>query len=420
MQQFAAPQQFAAASTVLSSAPRTVISAPTITTGAPVTYASSPYISASNVSSRVIASPTYVAPAAAVETVVIDQGGNVVQDTVQYVENQEVVVEPAQDMQQEVPQGAVNSAFVFVKPHAYNEMTINTVRDVLINCGINVVNEGDLTADVIADQQLIDRHYYSIASKATMLKPDQLAVPSDKFEEAFGVPWENAIGSAYNAMDAMEVLQSNVDEIGQLWAQAKDNKKLVKLGGGFYCGLLEKDGFPPIYVFNAFFMGMRQEYVAPGACIHWYAVEWDEQAIPWADFRGQVLGPTDPSTAPESSIRGLIFANWQELGLAGEPNTGTNGVHASASPLEAMYERCNWLGIQYDQDPFGSYLLECQIPLEFLEHFGQDPQVILPVEGPNGELVPGGEGSCWDHLEDSDTSACVDKIINLVNANMQQ
>merc|ERR1719272_662457 len=105
----------------------------------------------------------------------------------------------------------------------------------LYNCGIAVTSEGSLTADVIDEMKLIDQHYYSIASKATILKPDQLPVDNDKFEAAFGLPWEAALPTAFNAMDAMEVLGSNVDEITQLWAQAKDNGKLVKLGGGFYC-----------------------------------------------------------------------------------------------------------------------------------------------------------------------------------------
>ena len=49
---------------------------------------------------------------------------------------------------------------------------------------------------------------------------------------------------------------------------------------------------------------------------------------------GQVLGPTDPSTAPPDSLRGQIMSGWEGLGLAAPPNTGDNGVHASASPFE--------------------------------------------------------------------------------------
>eukprot|EP01046_Picozoa_sp_COSAG06_P006601 COSAG06_NODE_312_length_17767_cov_17.644895_4_plen_116_part_00 len=38
----------------------------------------------------------------------------------------------------------------------------------------------------IDSKQLIDNHYYSIASKATILDPRELNVPADKFEAKFG------------------------------------------------------------------------------------------------------------------------------------------------------------------------------------------------------------------------------------------
>ena len=57
----------------------------------------------------------------------------------------------------------------------------------------------------------------------------------------------------------------------------------------------------------------------------------------WKDFRGNLIGPTNPANAPAGSIRGMIAAKWQELGLPGECNGADNGVHASASPLEVSY-----------------------------------------------------------------------------------
>jgi len=321
---------------------------------------------------------------------------------------QELLVQ--QQEQQGGPiEGLLNQAFIYIKPHAVTDITINTVRDMLQNFGIAITGEGDLTADVIDERKLIDQHYYSIASKATMLTPDQLPVDDAKFQATFGLPWADALPNSLNAMDAMQALESNVDEISELWKKAKDNGKLVKLGGGFYCGLLEKEGYQPIYSFNCFFMSMRNDYVAPGASIHWFAVEWDERAIPWADFRGKVLGPTDPANAPSDSIRGMILANWQELGLGSQPNVGNNGVHASASPLEALYERMNWLGMPCAEDVFGNFLMQCQVPAEFIDHCAVDPQVNLPE---------GNTGSVWDYLEDSDASACVDKFVALVNINM--
>ena len=57
-----------------------------------------------------------------------------------------------------------------------------------------------------------------------------------------------------------------------------------------------------------------------------------------------MLGATDPNVAVAGSARRTIFEEWEKLGLPGQPNTGNNGVHASASPFEGLAERVNWLG----------------------------------------------------------------------------
>ena len=36
-------------------------------------------------------------------------------------------------------------------------------------------------------------------------------------------------------------------------------------------------------------MSMRSGYTAPGLSIHYYAVEWDEKDLSWADFRGKAI-----------------------------------------------------------------------------------------------------------------------------------
>jgi hypothetical protein len=74
----------------------------------------------------------------------------------------------------------------------------------------------------------------------------------------------------------------------------------------------------------------------------------------------QIIGATNPTAAQPGSVRQKILADWQgepsascamhdqytqqrwcgaALGLASEPNTGDNGVHASAGPLEGLRER---------------------------------------------------------------------------------
>merc|ERR1719191_1117045 len=151
------------------------------------------------------------------------------------------------------------------------------------------------------------------------------------------------------------------------WAKAKKAKKLVKFGGGFYCGLIEVPGMEPVYIFNGFFMEMRSKFTQPGTEIYYYSVEWDSAVLSWADFRGQVLGPTDPAEAPKDSLRGQILAQWKELGLKDQPNVGDNGVHASASPFEAFAERNNWLSAAIHDDPFGKLLLDAGLSQSWIE-----------------------------------------------------
>merc|ERR1719396_115567 len=161
-------------------------------------------------------------------------------------------------------------------------------------------------------------------------------------------------------MDACAKFEVDAAKLDSMWGACKKAGDLVKFGGGFYCGKLEPEGKGTYYVFNGFFMSMRSKFVEPGAKIKYYVVEWDSK-LSWADFRGKVLGPTDPSQAPKDSLRGHILKDWKKLGLSSEPNTGDNGVHASASPFEALAERANWLGYRIERDPFGKLLLKAGI-----------------------------------------------------------
>ena len=45
----------------------------------------------------------------------------------------------------------------------------------------------------------------------------------------------------------------------------------------------------------------------------------------WADFRGKLLGPTDPASAPEGSLRQQIYSKWSDLGRLARW-TGGDGV----------------------------------------------------------------------------------------------
>jgi len=290
-------------------------------------------------------------------------------------------------------------AFVFAKPHANTKQVQALIAAKFAEVGITVISEGEVDGPTIDAKKYIDQHYYAIAEKATIKKPSELNVKKDKFSETFSEDWDKVLAEnrAFNALDACKELDIDGKELDTLWGQAKANKKLVKMGGGFYCGLVEKEGKAPIYTFNAFFMEMRGKFTKEGESIHYYVVEFDPAALKWADFRGKVLGPTDPKEAPAESLRGKVNADWEKLGLKAECNTGDNAVHASASPFEGLAERHNWLAVPIGDDPFGKELIDGGMSEEMIKAWCVDPQVTLE---------DGSKGSIFDALEDKDVADC--------------
>lgn len=158
-----------------------------------------------------------------------------------------------------------------------------------------------------------------------------------------------------------------------------------------------------IFVINGFYMTMREKFVKKGASIHYLVVEWDEKDLSWEDFRGTVLGATDPTTAAEGSLRKTILDKYEDLKLADVPNVGDNGVHASASPFEGLCERLNWTGAKLEEDAFGKVLLEAGIPAETILKWTKDPTV----------QVDGKDVSLFDSVEDVNASECVASLKKL-------
>jgi hypothetical protein len=279
------------------------------------------------------------------------------------------------------------------------------VRQKLLDANIEILSESDISGTTIDEKKLIDQHYYAIASKATILPASEIPVPADKFEENFGEKWPDVLadGRGVNAMEACEQFGCTPAELDAAWGLAK----VVKFGGGFYCGLVSMKE-KSLYVFNAFFMAMRSKFVGEGSGIHSYEVQWDPKDLSWEKFRGELLGPTDPAAAPEGSIRKTILDNYKDLGLESVPNKGDNGVHASASPFEGLAEKSNWLGADVETDSFGKALLEAGLSKETIASWSVDPRV----------NVPGGDkASVFDTLEDTDVDVCLAKLVELNGLN---
>lgn len=304
--------------------------------------------------------------------------------------------------------GKTNSAFVFIKPHACKGTpgkVEEAVEDHLKKAGIRITGKGEMLAETIDEKQHIDTHYGAIASKAVKLEPKELNVP-DKgkaaFEKMFGEKWDDAVaaGKVYNAKDGAAKLGLDGAGVNAKWSKLKKDVNLIKFGGGFYCGKV--DG---IYIMNGFYMSMRAAYCNPGEKIMWYTVNWPSDSLSWEDFRGVVLGATDPTTAPKGSVRRYILDNYKQLGLQTKPNTGDNGVHASASPFEAMAERVNWLGADFVSDDFGKGMIAANVSKDVIEKWSGDCQVSVQGETDEGKTM-----SVFDTLEDLDADTILGKL----------
>ena len=132
------------------------------------------------------------------------------------------------------PQKLMNSAFLFVKPHANTEKVQELVTKKLESQGIKILSQVDIGGEEIDNKGLIDQHYYSIASKATILSADEIPVPRELFLESFGEEWEDVLkeGRASNAIDACKRFECSPQELNDAWRKVN----AVKFGGGFYCG----------------------------------------------------------------------------------------------------------------------------------------------------------------------------------------
>eukprot|EP00443_Scrippsiella_acuminata_P048683 CAMPEP_0115330522 /NCGR_PEP_ID=MMETSP0270-20121206/85816_1 /TAXON_ID=71861 /ORGANISM="Scrippsiella trochoidea, Strain CCMP3099" /LENGTH=514 /DNA_ID=CAMNT_0002751231 /DNA_START=46 /DNA_END=1590 /DNA_ORIENTATION=- len=300
-----------------------------------------------------------------------------------------------------------HGAFVFIKPHAMTEEVKQFVREHLASVGIFVQSEGMIPAEDIDQHALIDTHYGAIAAKAVKERPANLTVQpkaQEEFEQLFGLSWEEALQQdmVFNAIEGAEALGISTEELGARWGALQKGVDLLKFGGGFYCGKVEN-----VFIINGFYLGMRAKFTTPGTCIYFFEVEWDARQLSWADFRGKVLGGTDPAAAEEGSARSTIFKSWEALGLVTCPDTGDNGVHASASPFEALAERANWLNLPIESDFFGKALLASGLPLSTIQEWCSDPLVSFEDK----------RQSLFDLLEDLNSRECLQKCSMIVAEN---
>lgn len=294
-----------------------------------------------------------------------------------------------------------NQALIFIKPHGQADSMAPFIEKELAAAGLRIVQSGQLPGVHIDQSGSIDAHYSAIGTYAMKMSPKDLPIAADKkaeFEKKYGKNFDALAkeGTILNIAGTQAKFGWSVEKLGEEFEKAKTANGTFKLAPGCYVVWMEEQ---KIFLVNGFYAAMRAEYVAPTAVVSWYVVSWPEAKLAWADFRGKVLGATDPTTAESSSVRAKVLANCKAMGLSFVPNTGKNCVHGSASPLEAFNERRIWVGAQTRSDSFGAALLAAGITTQQVDWMCSNPTV-------DGKPL-------FDIVEDTNTSDCLKTLVEV-------
>eukprot|EP00930_Biecheleria_cincta_P033923 TRINITY_DN23479_c0_g1_i1.p1 TRINITY_DN23479_c0_g1~~TRINITY_DN23479_c0_g1_i1.p1 ORF type:complete len:962 (+),score=166.83 TRINITY_DN23479_c0_g1_i1:115-3000(+) len=261
-------------------------------------------------------------------------------------------------------------AVVLIKPHVVNDKVKKMVREQLESKGVRITSEREI-------------------SLADPTRPSELQLGAEMeaaFEKHFRILWREAVGQTkqqdsqaigaglsdkaqanqvdktrvYNASDAASKLHISSATLSSK-CNSLQGGDIFKFGDGFTCCKLND-----IYVINAFYLSTNT---------HCLTVEWDARKLSWKKFHNEIVGCTSHAIALEGSILRIIRSKWKELDLNAMPISGDSCVAASASPLQALAERCYWLQASVSTDLFGKALLAEDIPHETIIKWFQNPTV---------------------------------------------
>lgn len=147
---------------------------------------------------------------------------------------------------------AMNTALVFLKPHAANDLVASFAKKHLGANKVTVLKEGVLEAEEILKAGIIDTHYAALAASAVISEPSALPVSAEKrqeFQSKYGTSWDEAAskGTLLNlAQFQAKNPEMNVQEIEAKWRSGP----VMKFAPGNYVSLLQKEG---VLVINGFY-----------------------------------------------------------------------------------------------------------------------------------------------------------------------
>ncbi|ORC85184.1 uncharacterized protein TM35_000371570 [Trypanosoma theileri] len=273
----------------------------------------------------------------------------------------------------------MNTTLVLIKPHACRERFLDVARDHFDYYGIRVDDMLLLTGQQVRRGAYVERHYSSVAAVSACPSEDLTVYVSEEtaslFFGAFGELWETVVEQrrVLTPEDAMTILGLTPEELSVRWWASKSRARLEH---GFYVSYLQEE---QMYLINGFYPALLDSFTAPESQTCILLLSWPEAKYSWKRFRLEVLGAADPREAESTSLRRLLYDNWETYGLDEQPSLMNNGLESSSGPLEALAQRFVWMHRRATEDDYGRALLREGISLEFLEKLVKNP--ILTYRG---------------------------------------
>lgn len=259
--------------------------------------------------------------------------------------------------------------------------------------GIKSINV--LSANYLAQYNIIAQHYGVINSLASNAKAALSQGARDKFASIYGVSVDEA-----NVLGGIEFGNKFPDlspfALDVLW----QNKGSQKLAGGTYCAEIKVDG-ELHYVINGFHSRQLAHFTDKGRSIVVFHLATDTD---WDVARQQFIGATNPHTAEAGSLRNTFLLHQTELGIP-EVSQGMNGVHLSAGPIEGLVELVRFCS-NYSQAGQEKTFKDFAFGQKLAATFGNEKASHI-LDNPN-VLFDGKMQSVFDITEEKNTAEALD------------
>jgi hypothetical protein len=323
-----------------------------------------------------------------------------------------------------------NFAFVFVKPELSDSLpALNVISRHLDSRGASLIERGHFSGDDIRKLKFFDKQFFYIKRYAEDLQPNQIKLNSEEMRLfADHLPHDRTIvngntvsaadwifycecGEIMNPAGAAELLNVSFVVLSDLWDVACARGGHCELRRGLHIAWIDsccthdinikRSLTKSICVINGFYHAMRTSYELKSVRVHYLAIKWNNALFSWKSFLNDVVGDAEPAKAGPLSLRGELYANWAELGLAERPSRRNNCIHVAQSAFEGFVERMSWLKeASMFTDPFGIRMAAAMIKPATVERWSKNVLV--------------DDRSVFDHLVNLGADECLLKMLELL------